>query len=59
MTMEYVLPISIFLLVLSPLYIPVGVTIVHSIRNWRPRVPLVRLAPARRRRRIELATELS
>jgi hypothetical protein len=59
MTVEYVLPISIFLLVFSPLYVPVGVTIVHSIRNRRPRLPLVRLAPARRRRRIELATELS
>ena len=57
--MEYVLPISIFLLVLSPLYIPVGVTIVHSVRTWRPRVPFVRLAPARRRRRYELVTELS
>ena len=57
--MEYVLPIAIFLLVLSPLYGPVGVAIVHGVRNWRPRVPFARLAPVRRRRRLELATELS
>jgi hypothetical protein len=59
MTMEYVLPISIFLLVLSPLYIPVGVTIVHSVSTWRPRVAFVQQAPARRLRRLQLATELS
>jgi hypothetical protein len=57
--MEYLLPVSIFLLVLSPLYIPVGVTIVHSVRNWRPRVAFVLPAPVRRRRTPELAAELS
>lgn len=57
--MEYVLPIAIFLLVLSPLYVPVGVTIVHSVRNWRPRVAFMLPAPVRRRRTLELAAELS
>ena len=28
-------PIVIFLIVLSPLFIPVGVTIVHEFGNWR------------------------
>ena len=31
-------PIIIFLLVLTPLYIPVGVTIVHEFSNWRERL---------------------
>lgn len=57
--MEYVLPISTFLMVLWPLYIPLGVTIVHTVRNWRPRLPVVVLAPAGRRQRLELAPQLS
>jgi hypothetical protein len=57
--MEYFLPISIFMMVLSPLFIPVGVTVVHTLRNWRPRVPVLHLAPVRPRRRLERAAELS
>ena len=30
-------PIVIFLLVLSPLYIPIAVTVVHEFGNWRSR----------------------
>ena len=29
------LPIMIFLMVLSPLYIPIAVTVVHEFGNWR------------------------
>jgi hypothetical protein len=29
------LPIMIFLMVLSPLYIPIAVTVVHQFGNWR------------------------
>ena len=29
------LPIVIFLIVLSPLVIPIGVTVVHQFGNWR------------------------
>jgi hypothetical protein len=48
-------PIVIFLLVLSPLYIPVAVTVVHGFGNWRERMaarparqfrPAVRFRPA-------------
>jgi len=59
--MEYFQSISIFLMVLSPLFIPVGVTIVHTVRNWHPRVPVLDLAAVaaiRRRQRRELAAEL-
>ena len=28
-------PIVIFLIVLSPLFIPIGVTVVHEFGNWR------------------------
>jgi hypothetical protein len=28
-------PIVIFLIVLSPLFIPIGVTVVHRFGNWR------------------------
>jgi hypothetical protein len=31
-------PIVIFLMVLSPLFIPIAVTVVHQFRNWRDRV---------------------
>jgi hypothetical protein len=30
-------PIIIFLMVLSPLFIPVAVTVVHEFANWRAR----------------------
>jgi hypothetical protein len=30
-------PILIFLLVLTPLYIPIAVTVVHEFGNWRSR----------------------
>jgi hypothetical protein len=55
MIMEYVLPILIFLVVLSPLFIPIGVTVLHAIRNWHPRLPVS--VPSPRRRRLELAVE--
>jgi len=31
------LPMIIFLMVLSPLFIPVAVTVVHGLGNWRSR----------------------
>jgi hypothetical protein len=30
-------PIMIFLMVLSPLYIPIAVTVLHEFDNWRTR----------------------
>jgi hypothetical protein len=30
-------PIMIFLMVLSPLYIPIAVTVLHEFGNWRTR----------------------
>ena len=33
------LPIMIFLMVLSPLFIPIAVTMVHEFGNWRERRP--------------------
>ena len=56
--MEYLLPILIFLMVLSPLYIPVGVTVFHAIRTWRPRLPVLARAAARQPRRLERAVEI-
>ena len=55
--MSYIPHILTFLLVLSPLYIPIGVTVVHAVRTrWqRPQVS-VRTA-ALRRRRLDLAVE--
>ena len=35
--MSYIPYIFTFLLVLSPLFIPVGVTVVHAILTWRSR----------------------
>lgn len=35
--MLYIQPILIFLMVLSPLYIPIGVTVVGAISDWRGR----------------------
>lgn len=55
--MSYIPHIPTFLLVLSPLFIPIGVSVVHAIRTWRPRMPV--LAPAARQpRRVELAVEI-
>lgn len=59
MTMEYFTSIAIFLMVLSPLFIPVGVTIVHTVRTWRLRVPVLDLASVRWRQQLELAIELA
>jgi hypothetical protein len=59
MIMEYVLPISIFLMVLSPLFIPIGVSIVHAIRTWRPQLPVLARAASSERRLLEPAVELS
>jgi hypothetical protein len=55
--MTYIPHILTFLLVLSPLFIPIGVTVVHAIRTWRPRLPVLAPAAARRRQRLELAAE--
>jgi hypothetical protein len=55
--MSYARPILIFLIVLSPLFIPIGVTVVHAIRSRRPRLPALRAASTPRRRRLELAAE--
>ena len=43
--MSYIQPILIFLLVLLPLYIPVGVTVVGAVSDWRRRTSRKRLAP--------------
>ena len=37
---EYATGISIFLLVLSPLYIPIAVTLFGAITNWRNAIKL-------------------
>jgi hypothetical protein len=55
--MSYISPILIFLLVLSPLFIPIGVSVVHAIRTWRPRLPVLAPVAARHPRRLELAAE--
>ena len=55
--MSYIPHILMFLLVLSPLFIPIGVSVVHAIRTWRPRLPVLAPAAARQRRRLELAVE--
>ena len=55
--MSYIPPILTFLLVLSPLFIPVGVTVAHAIRTRRPRLPVLAPGTARQRRRLELAVE--
>ena len=33
------LPIITFLMVLSPLFIPMAVTVVHEFGNWRDKLP--------------------
>ena len=55
--MSYIPHILTFLLVLSPLFIPIGVTVVHAIRTWRPRLSVLVPATARQRRRLEVAVE--
>jgi hypothetical protein len=45
----YLTGLSCFALVLSPLYIPVAVTIVHWLRNRRPN-PTLTPAPGTQRR---------
>lgn len=55
--MSYVPPILVFLLVLSPLFIPIGVSVVHAIRTRRPRLPVLAPAAAVQPRRLELAVE--
>jgi hypothetical protein len=44
-------------MVLSPMFIPVGVSIVHAIRTRRPRWWVLAPRAARQRRRRELAVE--
>jgi hypothetical protein len=56
--MSYIPHILAFLLVLSPLFIPIGVSVVHAIRTWRPRLPVLAPLAARQPRRLELAVEL-
>ena len=55
--MSYIPHILTFLLVLSPLFIPIGVSVVHAIRTWRPRLPVLAPAATRQRRRLALAGE--
>ena len=55
--MSYIPHILTFLLVLSPLFIPIGVSVVHTIRTWRPRLPVLAPAAARQPRRLQLAVE--
>jgi hypothetical protein len=55
--MSYMPHVLAFLLVLSPLFIPIGVSVVHAIRTWRPRLPVPAPAAARQPRRLELAGE--
>jgi len=55
--MSYIPHILTFLLVLSPLFIPIGVSVVHAIRTWRPSLPVLAPAAARQPRRLELAVE--
>jgi hypothetical protein len=55
--MSYIPHIFAFLLVLSPLFIPIGVSVVHAIRTWRPHLPVLAPAAARQPRRLELAVE--
>jgi hypothetical protein len=55
--MSYMPHILTFLLVLSPLFIPIGVSVVHAIRTWRPRLPVPAPAAALQRRRLALAGE--
>jgi hypothetical protein len=55
--MSYIPHILVFLLVLSPLFIPIGVSFVHAIRTWCARLPVSVPAAAGQRRRLELAVE--
>ena len=55
--MWYVPHILAFLRVLSPLFIPIGVSLVHAIRTRRRRSTVLAPAAARQPRRRELAVE--
>jgi hypothetical protein len=55
--MSYIPHILTFLLVLSPLFIPIGVSVVHAIRTWRSRLPVLAPGTALQRRRQGLAGE--
>ena len=52
-------PIVIFLLVLSPLYIPIGVTVVHEFGNLRQRLAARPVRQAGPVRRVRAATGLA
>jgi hypothetical protein len=41
------LPIVIFLMVLSPLYIPIAVTVVHEFGSWRDKLVARRVGQLR------------
>lgn len=58
--MEYVAPIIVFMMVLTPLYIPIGVTAVDVLHNWRQKRRSADLMPSPhpQRRRPTLAVEL-
>jgi hypothetical protein len=45
----YLAGLSCFALVLSPLYIPVAVTVVHWLRNWRTNPTVTRALGTQRR----------
>ena len=55
--MWYVPHILALLRVLSPLFIPIGVSLVHAIRTRRRRSTVLAPAAARQPRRRELAVE--
>jgi hypothetical protein len=40
-------PIILFLLVLSPLFVPIAVTVVQEIRTWRDRLAVRPARPVR------------
>jgi hypothetical protein len=46
----YIAGLSCLALVLSPLFIPIAVTVVHCVRNWRPSPQVVKPAAARQLR---------
>ena len=46
---QYLPHLLVFAMVLCPLYIPTAVTIVHTIRKWRPTLPSFKFAIRRER----------
>jgi len=54
--MSYLPYLAVFLLVLTPVLIPAGVTLVHSVRTWRSR-PRHTPAVGRVRRQPRLAAQ--